>query len=51
MGSKNITLAEGQLKKVFLKTNPLSGGNGSERFELSRMPHETFNSGYQLNAF
>ena len=50
VGSKNITLAKGQLKKLFLVTNPLSEGNSSKRFELSRVLRETFNSGYQLNV-
>lgn len=37
VGSKNITLAEGQIKKVFFKTNPLSERKSSNRSELSRV--------------
>lgn len=48
VGSKIITAAKGQIKKMVLKTNPLSEGKSSNRFELSWVSREAFNSGYQL---
>lgn len=47
-GSEHITVAKGPIKKVLLQTHPLSEGHGSNRFELSRVPREALNSGYQL---
>lgn len=48
VGSEIIAVAKGQIRKVVLKTNPLSEENSGNRFELSQVPWEAFNSGYQL---